>query len=389
MTVIDHDRHMRRALRLAGLGRHASPNPMVGCVIVDAHGYVVGEGYHHAPGGPHAEIWALRSAGMAQPTSSPSRVGRGAEERGGVGPGATAYVTLEPCSHFGRTPPCANALVEAGVARVVIAMTDPDRRVSGRGIEILRAAGIDVIVGVLEAEARALNAAYVKHRVSGLPWLILKSAMTLDGKIATSTGDSKWISSPIARAAVHRQLRDRCDAILTGVGTILADDSLLTTRLARGGRNPWRVIVDSRGRTPVDATAVRQSREDGRTIIATTAAAPQSTLETFAESGCQVIVCGDDGRGRVDLRDLMERLGTRGDMIGILAETGGDLSASLVEGGLVDRWVLFVAPKIAGGSAAPGPIGGIGVSGMSAARHVNKWRVSRCGPDVRIDANLG
>src|SRR3569833_1424197 len=216
--MTNHEKYIRRALRLTGRGRHASPNPMVGCVIVDPRGYVVGEGFHHAPGGPHAEVWALRSAGD------------------GNAKGATVYVTLEPCSHFGRTPPCANALVEAGVHRVVIAMADPDNRVSGRGIDILKAAGIDVVVGVLEAEARGLIAPYVKHRTTGLPYLHLKSAMTLDGKIATSTGDSKWITSPIARAAVHRQMRDRYDAILCGVGTILADDSQLPTRMRRGGR---------------------------------------------------------------------------------------------------------------------------------------------------------
>lgn len=343
---------------------------MVGCVIVDPHGYVVGEGYHHAPGGPHAEVWALRSAGDAARA-------------------ATAYVTLEPCSHFGRTPPCADALVNAGVARVVIAMADPDNRVSGRGIEKLRAAGIDVVVGVLEAEARALIAAYVKHRTTGLPYVWLKSAMTLDGKVATSTGDSKWISGPIARAAVHRQMRDRCDAILCGVGTILADDSQLTTRLSRGGRNPWRVIVDSRGRTAVDAKAVKLSAEDGRTIIATTKAAPADVRETFRSLGCHILICDADSDGRVDVRDLMAQLGTRGDIVGVLAETGSELTASLIDAGLVDRWTVFIAPKIAGGAGSPGPIGGAGVLEMTSAVRVNNWRVKRCGPDVRIDGNLG
>ena len=370
-TVADHEKHMRRALRLASLGRHASPNPMVGCVIVDAHGHTIGEGYHHAPGGPHAEIWALRSAGDRSVK------------------GATVYVTLEPCSFFGRTPPCADALVDAGVARVVIALTDPDTRVSGRGIQKLRTAGIEVTTGILEAESRSLIAAYVKQRETGRPFILLKSAMTLDGKIATSTGDSKWISSPIARAAVHRQMRDRYDAILTGVGTVLADDAQLTTRLTRGGRNPWRIVVDSRARTPIDSKVVRQSGEDGRTIIATTKFASADVLETFAAAGCQTLVCSDDVSGRVDLADLVTRLGTRGDIIGVLAETGGELSASLIQAGLVDRWTVFIAPKIAGGVASPGPIGGVGVLEMASALHINNWRVRRCGPDVRIDANLG
>jgi diaminohydroxyphosphoribosylaminopyrimidine deaminase/5-amino-6-(5-phosphoribosylamino)uracil reductase len=371
MVLLDDERYMRRALRLAGLGRHASPNPMVGCVIVDAHGHVVGEGYHHTPGGPHAEVWALRSAGE------------------GGARAATAYVTLEPCSHFGRTPPCANALIDAGVARVVVAMADPDTRVSGNGIDRLRAAGIDVTVGVLEDEARKLLAAYIKHRSTGLPWVVLKSAMTLDGKIATSTGDSRWISSPISRASVHRQLRDRCDAILCGVGTIIADDSQLTTRLSRGGRDPWRVIVDSRGRTPADAKVVRQSGEDGKTIIATTGSAPAEALETFANSGCQILMCGEDEHGRVFLPDLMAQLGTRGDIVGVLAETGAALSASLLDAGLIDRWLVFIAPKIVGGATAPGPIGGLGIGEMMSAIRVKNWQVNRCGPDVRIDAKLG
>src|SRR5580704_2050857 len=173
------ERYMRRALRLAGLGRHASPNPMVGCVLVDSAGQIVGEGWHHQRGGPHAEIWALRSAGLD-----------GAR-------GTTAYVTLEPCSFTGKTPPCADALVAAGVARVVVAALDPDQRVLGMGVDRLRKAGIEVEIGLLEDEAKALNAAYFKHRTSGLPWVVLKSAMTLDGKIATASGDSRWISSSI------------------------------------------------------------------------------------------------------------------------------------------------------------------------------------------------
>ena len=268
-------------------------------------------------------------------------------------------------------------------------MADPDNRVSGRGIDILKAAGIDVVVGVLEAEARGLIAPYVKHRTTGLPYLHLKSAMTLDGKIATSTGDSKWITSPIARAAVHRQMRDRYDAILCGVGTILADDSQLTTRMRRGGRDPWRVIVDSRGRTPATSKVVEQSKVDGRTIIATTEAAPTDVLETLANANCQILVCSEDRNGRVDLSDLLTRLGTRGDIIGVLTETGAELSASLIEVGLVDRWTVFIAPKIAGGIDAPGPVGGAGLLLLGLVVVVFFLCVLRCGPDVRIDGNLG
>ena len=361
---------MRRALRLAALGRHASPNPMVGCVLVNDAGEIVGEGWHPEPGQPHAEVFALRDAG----------------DRARC---ATAYVTLEPCSHHGRTPPCADALIRAGVRRVVAAMTDPDPRVAGRGLEQLRVGGLEVAVGTCEAEARALNAAYVKHRTTGLPWFVLKTAMTLDGKIATTTGDSQWITSPTARRAVHRQLRDRCDGILTGVGTILADDPTLTTRLTHKiGRNPWRIVVDSRLRTPLDSQVVRQSAQDGKTILATTEGTDPARREALEARGCQILVCDSNDR-RVDLTDLAHRLGTRGDLMGVLVETGGALAASLLAAGLVDRWVAYVAPKIVGGQAAPGPIGGSGVTQMAKARAVTFQRVRRCGPDIVIDTRFG
>jgi diaminohydroxyphosphoribosylaminopyrimidine deaminase/5-amino-6-(5-phosphoribosylamino)uracil reductase len=278
----------------------------------------------------------------------------------------------------------------AGVKRVVAAMTDPDPRVGGRGLERLRAGGVEVAVGVGEAEARALNAAYLKHRTTGLPWVVLKTAMTLDGKIATETGDSQWITSPVARRAVHRQLRDRADAILTGVGTVLADDPALTTRLGRRkGRSPWRVIVDSRLRTPPGAQVVRQAAEDGKTILATTALADLTRRDLLTERGCQVIVCESDDAGRVSLPDLMRRLGTRGDMIGVLVESGGTLAAGLLSANLVDRWVCFVAPKVVGGRAAPGPVGDLGIALMRDARAVSFRQVRRCGPDIVIDARFG
>ena len=362
--------YMRRALRLAALGRHASPNPMVGCVLVNDAGRIIGEGWHPQPGQPHAEVFALRDAGaMAR--------------------GATAFVTLEPCAHHGRTPPCADALLAAGVRRVVAAMTDPDPRVGGQGLERLRAGGVEVSVGVGEAEARALNAAYIKHRTSSVPWVVLKTAMTLDGKIATETGDSKWITSPVARRAVHRQLRDRCDAILTGVGTILADDPALTTRLTRRkGRNPWRIIVDSRLRTPPDAQVVRQAAEDGKTIFATTTSADPARRELLAARGCRFLTC-DMNDGRVDLTDMMYQLGTSGDIIGVLLESGGTLAAGMLRAGFVDRWLCFIAPKVAGGRAAPGPIGDLGIALMRDARAVSFRQIRRCGPDIVIDARIG
>lgn len=362
--------YMRRALRLAALGRHASPNPMVGCVLVNAAGQAVGEGWHPKAGEPHAEVFALRQAG------DKAR-------------GAAAYITLEPCSHYGRTPPCADALLAAGVRRVVCAMADPDIRVAGTGLERLRAGGVDVTVGICEAEAQALNAAYIKHRATGLPWVVLKTAATLDGKIATASGDSKWITSPIARRAVHRQLRDRCDAILTGVGTVLADDPALTTRLThKAGRSPWRIVVDSQLRTPLDAQIVRQSASDGKTMIAAALGADPARRAALEARGCQVLLCEPSG-GRVDLRELMSQLGTLGTVVSVLVESGGQLAASLLSAHLVDRWLAFVAPKVAGGGDAPGPVGPLGIVKMADALDVSFRRVRRCGPDIVIDARFG
>ncbi len=363
--------YMRRALRLAALGRHASPNPMVGCVIAADNGQVIGTGWHPAPGQPHAEVFALRDAGDRAR-------------------GATAYVTLEPCSHHGRTPPCADALLAAGIRRVVAAMPDPDTRVGGRGLDRLRAGGVAVTVGVGEAEARALNAAYMKHRTMGLPWVVLKTAMTLDGKIATETGSSQWITSPISRRAVHRQLRDRCDAILTGVGTVLADDPALTTRLThRQGRNPWRVIVDSRLRTPLESQVVRLSEADGRTIFAVTRAADPARRAELEARGCTVLTCAADSVGRVSLPDLLSHLGTRGDMVGVLVESGGALAASFLQDSLADRWLSFVAPKIVGGTSAPGPVADLGIQVMADALPGRFQSVRRCGPDLVIDVRFG
>jgi len=249
---------------------------------------------------------------------------------------------------------------------------------------------VEVVVGVCEAEARALNAAYLKHRVTGLPWVVLKTAMTLDGKIATETGDSKWITSSIARRAVHRQLRDRCDAILTGVGTVLADDPALTTRLThKQGRNPWRVIVDSRLRTPQDAQVVRLAGDDGRTLIATTSKSNPAQRNTLLALGCQVLVCDADEVGRVSLPSLMHHLGTRGDMIGVLIESGDTLAASFLTANLVDRWIAYIAPKVVGGRTAPGPIGEVGIQQMADAQALSFQQICRCGPDIVIDARFG
>jgi diaminohydroxyphosphoribosylaminopyrimidine deaminase/5-amino-6-(5-phosphoribosylamino)uracil reductase len=344
---------------------------MVGCIIIDSEGRLAGEGFHPQAGQPHAEVFALRAAGEAAR-------------------GATAYVTLEPCSHHGRTPPCADALLNAGIRRVVVAMADPDSRVAGRGIARLREGGIAVEVGLMEAEARALNAAYIKHRATGIPWVVLKTAMSLDGKIATRAGHSQWITSQTARRAVHRQLRDRADAVLTGVGTVLADDPLLTTRLVhKSGRNPLRVILDSRCRIPLQARVVQRAAEDGLTLIVTTAEADDEKQARLRDTGCRIVVCPAGPDGRVDVRSLLSELGTSGGVIGVLAEGGGRLAASLLEASLVDRWLAFIAPKVIGGDDAPGPVGGLGAARIGDAQALCAWRMRRCGVDIVIDARFG
>lgn len=375
MTTTDRaftDQHfMRRALRLAVLGRHASPNPMVGCVLVSPAGEVVGQGFHPRAGEPHAEIFALREAGDLAKDS-------------------TAYVSLEPCAHHGRTPPCADALIKAGVARVVVAMVDPDPRVAGQGIARLRAAGLEVETGVCAEAAAEINAAYLKQRRTGVPYVTVKIAMTLDGKIATSGGDSQWITSPTTRLWVHRQLRDRADAILVGVNTILSDNPALTTRLpSRNTRNPIRVIVDSGLRTPRDSQVARLSGFDGKTWIAHTSSADPARAEKLAQAGVKLIPCATDNNGKVDLADLLAQLGTTGDILSVLVEGGAELVGSLVAGRLVDRYIATIAPKIAGGRDAPGPVGGGGLSAMMAdTLPVARWKWRCSGPDLVVDARL-
>ncbi|HUX02299.1 MAG TPA: bifunctional diaminohydroxyphosphoribosylaminopyrimidine deaminase/5-amino-6-(5-phosphoribosylamino)uracil reductase RibD, partial [Phycisphaerae bacterium] len=298
MTADADTRWMRRALRLARRGQgRTSPNPMVGAVIVKS-GQLIGEGHHKQVGGPHAEIRALRDAGEKAR-------------------GATMYVSLEPCSHHGRTPPCTDALIQAGLARVIAAVEDPNPQVSGNGIRKLQEAGIEVQVGLLADAARRLNAPYFKHTTTGLPLVSLKAAMSLDGKIATSTGESRWITGDKARALGHR-LRAIHDAVLAGVGTVLADDPQLTVRNARG-RTPLRVIVDSRARTPADAALL--TADAIPPIIAVTHEAPRKRLEALRKAGAEIWEMPSLG-GFVDLRALMKRLGER-QVQSVLVESGG------------------------------------------------------------------
>lgn len=315
----DHG-HMARALRLAQRGLYStSPNPRVGCVIV-RDGQVVGEGWHQRAGEPHAEVLALRQAG-------------------GAARGATVYVTLEPCSHHGRTPPCANALIDAGVGRVVAAMRDPNPQVAGRGIELLTLAGIRVEVGLMEEAARELNIGFVSRMTRGRPWVRLKTAASLDGKTALLNGQSKWITGEAARADVHRW-RARACAILTGVGTVLADDPQMNVRGVDTPRQPLKVVVDSRLDTPPGARILA----GGALVVAAEAAAERR--DALESAGAQVLLLpGEDGR--VDLRALLERLAHRG-INELHVEAGAALNGALLSAGLVDEWLAYFAPTVLG-----------------------------------------
>jgi len=323
---------------------------------------VVGEGWHRAAGQPHAEVEALASAGQRAR-------------------GATVYVTLEPCCHHGRTPPCTEALIEAGVARVHYALSDPDPKVAGRGAAVLRQAGIEVREGPCEAEAAELNEGYLKHRRTGRPFVTLKLAVSWDGKVATRTGASKYLTGDKARRYVHR-LRDEADAVMVGSGTVLADDPALTTRRRRG-RDALRVIVDSRARTPVEAQVVSAESPAG-CVIAVAASADTQKVNRLAGAGAEVWRCGVLG-GRADLEELLTRLGRRG-ILSVLCEGGPTLAAGLIERGLVDKFVLLVAPLVIGGAEAPTVAGGQGVAELGDALRLRFTKVRRLGPDVLLEA---
>jgi diaminohydroxyphosphoribosylaminopyrimidine deaminase / 5-amino-6-(5-phosphoribosylamino)uracil reductase len=353
---------MARAVALAEQGRgRVSPNPMVGAVLV-RDGRVVGEGFHEAAGRPHAEAVALAAAGE-------------------LARGATCYVTLEPCAHQGRTPPCADALVAAGVARVVAAVGDPDRRVDGAGLARLRAAGVAVQVGVGAEAATEQNAAYLTHRRLGRPRITLKAAASLDGRVAAPDGTSRWITGPAARADAHR-LRAEADAVCVGAGTALADDPRLTVRLPGfAGRQPLRVLVDAAGRVGAGGHLFDAEAE---TLVATTAAAPAAAVEAWKAAGAEIVVCAG-GPGGVDLPDLARALGTRG-VLELLVEGGPTLQASLWAAGLADRLVWYLAPLAIGGAGAPGLLGGAGAATLADARRLRLAAVDRIGDDLRVVA---
>ena len=364
-TAIDHV-HMARALQLAARGTYSTaPNPAVGCVLLDANGVVVGEGWHQRAGQPHAEVHALNAAAM--------------RARGG-----TAYVTLEPCSHHGRTPPCADALIEARVRRVVAAMQDPNPRVAGDGLRKLGAAGIVTAVGVLEREARELNRGFVSRMTRGRPWVTVKLGSSADGRTALADGSSQWITSEPARADVQR-LRARAAAIITGIGTALADDPALTVRdgtLDLGGRIPLRVVLDSRGRLAPDLKLARDglptlvfSSNEGARVLTRLAEAESSAL--------QVEPMPTDAAGRIDLDAMLQRLAAL-ECNEVLVEAGPRLAGGFLAAGLADEIVLYVAPTILGETAQPSFVLPQPLRLLAERPQYSYHDVRRVGPDLRL-----
>lgn len=359
-SAVDHGM-MARALQLAERGLWTtSPNPRVGCVLV-RDGLIVGEGWHEKAGEPHAEVHALRAAGDRAR-------------------GATAYVTLEPCSHHGRTPPCAEALIAAGVTRVVAAMEDPNPLVAGRGLALLRAAGIDTANGLLEGEARELNIGFVSRMTRGRPWLRLKTAASLDGKTALNNGLSQWITGPDARRDGHRW-RARACAILTGVGTVRDDDPSLTVRDVETSRQPLRVIVDSRLETPVSARILN----GGSVLIAAAVddAATAKKAAVLRSTGAEVVFL-PNAAGKVELPDLLTELARRG-INEVHAEAGFKLNGSLLREGLVDEFLIYLAPCLLGHEAA-GMFNLPALSELSGKQALRLRDVRQVGADIRLIA---
>jgi diaminohydroxyphosphoribosylaminopyrimidine deaminase / 5-amino-6-(5-phosphoribosylamino)uracil reductase len=355
------EKFMKIALSLAERARgRTSPNPMVGAVIVK-NGEIVGRGYHQKAGTPHAEIHAIADAGEKARDS-------------------VIYVSLEPCSHHGRTGPCTQAIIDAGLSRVVMAMLDPNPIVSGSGKAILESHGIQTKAGILEAEACKLNEAFIKYITTKQPFVILKTAMSLDGKIATASGKSKWITSEGSRRLVH-QIRDEVDAIMVGIGTVLRDDPSLTTRLSeRQGHDPIRVILDSRGRISLEAKVLNLD-SPAQTIVAVTSQAPQEKIDKLEERAEVLVIPEQDGR--IDLQALMLELGKM-EIMSVLLEGGAEVNASALKAGIVDKAMVFIAPRLIGGAESPGPIGGSGIDELSEAVLLTDMSLEKIGEDILI-----
>ncbi len=364
----DTDRRLlARAVELAEGGRgRVSPNPLVGAVLARGDD-VLGEGFHAELGGPHAEVNAIRDAGDALD-------------------GATLYVSLEPCCHHGRTPPCTDAIRDAGIGRVVVASDDPSTHAAGRGLGILRDDGIEVVLagGEIAAEARLLNQPFRKHARTGRPWVLFKSAMSLDGKVATQSGDSKWISCEASRRLAHRW-RAECDAVAVGIGTALADDPQLTARISGVARQPHRVVFDSLARLPLDGQLVRDARGVPLTVVVSRAA-PRVAIDALELHGVEVIVAtGEHEPARI--RSALDQLGASG-ITSVLLEGGPHLAGSFLDAGEVDEVRLFLAPLILGGRAARDPLEGEGVEAIADAVGALTLGCERHGEDLLVSARI-
>jgi diaminohydroxyphosphoribosylaminopyrimidine deaminase / 5-amino-6-(5-phosphoribosylamino)uracil reductase len=358
------EKYMSLALELAEKGRgRVEPNPMVGAVLVK-DGAIVGKGYHQIFGGAHAEIHAIN-------------------EGGENGKGASLYVSMEPCAHFGKTAPCADAIIRAGITKVVAAVTDPNPVTAGRGIRKLKDAGIEIQIGVLEHQARRLNAPFFKLMQKGIPYVIAKWAMSLDGKIATYTGESKWITSEESRGYVHK-IRGQVDGILVGINTVLRDDPLLTCR-TEGGRNPRRIIIDSNALLPLNSRLLNTINE-GEVIVAVNKNAQEERIEILRQLGCRVIqTCNT--MDRVDLKELFYRLGEM-ELTNILVEGGSSVITSFFEERLVDKVMVFIAPIIIGGEGARSPVLGKGIDTIREATEIREITVQRISKDILVEGVL-
>ena len=360
---MNDEAYMRRALELAEKGRGwTNPNPMVGAVIVK-EGRIIGEGYHERFGELHAERNALKNC-----TEDPK--------------GATVYVTLEPCCHHGKTPPCTDALIESKIGKVVVGMPDVNPIVAGNGVKILEEHGIEVVTGVLEEECRRLNRIFIKYMTQKLPYVVMKYGMTMDGKIATVSGLSKWITGESSRENVHRT-RHALMGIMVGVGTVIADDPMLDCRLPEGGKNPVRIICDSNLRTPMDSKIVKTA-SDIRTIIATVSG-DASRIKEYESRGCEVVRTSEN-RGKTNLKELMSVLGEKG-IDSILLEGGAQLNFSALEARIVDEIHTYIAPKMFGGDAKT-PVGGAGIENIDDAVILRPVNITKFDDDIFIESEV-
>ncbi len=355
---------MKKALSVAAsvIGK-TSPDPAVGALVVK-NGKVVGIGFHDRFKTPHAETYALKKAGKKAK-------------------GATLYINLEPCCHFGNTPPCTDNIIKSGIKRVVAAMQDPNPLVNGKGFKKLKRAGIEVVTGLFEKEALKMNEAFAKHIVTGMPFVTLKTAMSLDGKTTTSTGESKWITGPVSRKYAHR-LRALNDAVVVGINTVLKDDPLLTARLGRAEKQPLRVVVDSKANTPLNSKIVKD--RSAFTLVAVTSSAGRKKISALEKAGCKVLrIRAKDGR--VDLKELFLRLGKMR-VTSILIEGGSEIAGSAIESGLADKVIFFVSPKIIGGRNALPAVGGKGIEKLKNVPQVQEISIRRSGGDIIIEGYI-